>query len=180
MGTVNRYLCRGRRNVGSAGRCRPIWTTRRSKPGCFRVPRRCTTGSGPTARISTASSSPTASRCSCGGRSTPGPSGRLPPFPSSARSTANGRGGCGRRCGRCTGPARRHSSTSPGSGRRWSTGARVNRDPWSCRRRARRQQLHLRRGERDPAVASVWVSTEGGQACRTTGGKPHLSLIPTS
>ncbi len=31
VGTVNRYL-RGRRHAGSAGRCRPVWTTRRSKP----------------------------------------------------------------------------------------------------------------------------------------------------
>ena len=89
-------------------------------------------GSGPTARISTASSSATASRCSCCGRSTPRSIRTATAVATSARSTGNGRGGCGRRCGRCTGPARRRSLTSPASGRRWSTGARVNRDPWSC------------------------------------------------
>ncbi len=57
-----RCICRGRPNKGSAGRCRPSWTTRRSKPACSPVPRRCASGSGPTARTSTASSSATASR----------------------------------------------------------------------------------------------------------------------
>ena len=51
---------------------------------------------------------------------------------SSASSTGNGRGGCGRRYGRCTAPARRRSSTSPASGRAWSTGVRVSCDASSC------------------------------------------------
>ena len=48
-------ICGGRRNAGSAGRCRPTWTTRCSKPGCSPAPPRCGTGSGPTVRTSTGS-----------------------------------------------------------------------------------------------------------------------------
>ena len=88
-------------------------------------PRRCASGSGPTARTSTASSSATASRCSSSGRSTPRSIRTATATPSSARSTGSGRGGSGRRCDRCTGPARRRSSTSPGSGRPWSIPARA-------------------------------------------------------
>ena len=36
-------ICGGRRNAGSAGRCRPTWTTRCSKPGCSPAPPRCGT-----------------------------------------------------------------------------------------------------------------------------------------
>ena len=42
---------------------------------------------------------------------------RLPPHPVLRDLPAVGAGGCGRRCGRCTAPARRRSSTSPASGR---------------------------------------------------------------
>ena len=58
VGTVSLF-CSGRRSKGWAGRCRPSWTTRRSRRGCsVALPRR-TTESGQTARISTASSSAT-------------------------------------------------------------------------------------------------------------------------
>ena len=63
-------ICRGRLGTGWAGRCRPTWTTRRSRPGCFAARRQCPTEPDPTARTSTASSSATGSRCSCSGRST--------------------------------------------------------------------------------------------------------------
>ena len=121
-------ICRGRRNVGSAGRCRtdlddaalegsdcfpraaPVHD--RIRPDCAYIHRELKARQRP--------------RCSCCGRSTRKSIRTATAAPSSARSTGNGRGGCGRRCGRCTAPARRRSSTIPASGRAWSTGARVS------------------------------------------------------
>ena len=145
-GTVSRYLQRAvRRGLGwplpaelddAALEARLFPRTApvagRARPDCFPAPRRWLAGPGPTARTSTASSSATVSPCSCSGRSMSRSIRPATATRSSARSAGNGRGGCVRRCGRCTAPAKRPSSIFPASGRAWSTDARVSCDASSC------------------------------------------------
>ena len=112
VGTVNRYLQR-------AAQCGLVW------PVAGRAERRG--ARGPIVSASRAGARPDPARLRAHppraqarrdhaavvvGGVRPGPSGRLPPLPVLRESTGNERGGSGRRCGRCTEPERRRSSTS--------------------------------------------------------------------
>ena len=177
LGTVTLYLRRTAQS-GSAGRCRPTSTMRGSRPGCFAARRRRPTEPDPTARTSTASSSVTGSRCSCSGRSTCRSIPQATATPSSARSTGSGRGGCGRRCGRCTAPARRPSSTSRASGRRWSTGARVSCGLSSCS--SPRSAPAASPTPRRPRPSSWRTGSPPTSTWSSTAGAPPRCGSPTS
>ena len=186
VGTVSLYLRRAA--LGGLGWPPPVeLTTRRWRPGCSLQPPRCTTGSSPTARTSTASSSATVSRCSSSGRSTPRSIRTATGAPSSARSTGSGRDRCGRRCARSTAPARRRSSTSRGSGRRWSTPARACCGASSCSSPCSARATSPTPGRRRPSSCptgstptSAWPSTSA--ADRLVGPRPaqerHHPALP--
>ena len=131
VGTVNRYLRRAAEggldwplpaelgdaalDAPSSPRAAPVYE--RVRPDCAYIHREL---------------SASASRCNSSGKSTPRSIRRLPLHAVLRGLPPVGNGGCGRRCDRSTGPARRRSSTSPGSGRRWSAPARASCGASSC------------------------------------------------
>ncbi len=102
-----------------------------------------------------------------------GPSGRLPVLRLLPALPGLDARGSGCRCARCTRPARRRLSTTPGCSRTWSTPDDGRAPPRrALRRRARRVELHLRRGDADAAERRLHRQPQPGGGVSSAASPP--------
>ena len=97
---------------------------------------------------------------------------------SSARSTGSGRAGCGRRCARCIGPARRHSSISRERSPRSSIGAPARSAPSSSSSRC--SEPAPTPSPRRPPASSCPTGWARTPAWSSSSAAPRPSGSPTS